>query len=392
MRRLILLFIILAIKISAIATETDSLMSVPIIGSWAVEGSVNASRILPTNVFLKSVSGNEAIIAPDLRASFRFSNRCRYGRLYPNVRQGLGFTLYNIIPHSSLGRPCGLYLFQNVRIAGEGRFSLEGEWNFGVSAGWSKYDPEALIANNAIGSKVNAILGIGLSGAYRLNSRWELKATINAQHFSNGNTHLPNAGVNTVGLMIGARYYLSPDKADNRVNIPDEKFKRGFSYDLTAYGAARRRIVSDGMDGYTIAPGSFAVAGINFAPMYDLNRYFRGGISLDMQYDESANLDKHRAVNTYGDNVKFYRQPFADCFAAGLSLRAELTLPVFSINLGLGRNIIANGPDTRIFYQTLALKAHVWDNAYLQVGYQLSNFHLPNNLMLGVGYTFGRTK
>ncbi|MDE5555055.1 MAG: acyloxyacyl hydrolase, partial [Muribaculaceae bacterium] len=65
-------------------------------------------------------------------------------------------------------------------------------------------------------------------------------------------------------------------------------------------------------------------------------------------------------------------------------------LPIFSINAGIGRNIIANGPDTRIFYQTLALKAYVWQGAFLQVGYQLSNFHLPNNLMLGVGYTFGR--
>ena len=77
---------------------------------------------------------------------------------------------------------------------------------------------------------------------------------------------------------------------------------------------------------------------------------------------------------------------------AGLSLRAELTLPIFSINVGLGRNIIANGPDTRIFYQTLALKAHVWRNAFIQVGYQLSEFHLPNNLMFGLGYTFGRLK
>ncbi|MDE6369565.1 MAG: acyloxyacyl hydrolase, partial [Muribaculaceae bacterium] len=98
----------------------------------------------------------------------------------------------------------------------------------------------------------------------------------------------------------------------------------------------------------------------------------------------------HRVENSYGEYIKFYRQPFADCFAAGLSVRTELTLPIFSINAGIGRNIIANGPDTRIFYQTLALKAYVWQGTFLQVGYQLSNFHLPNNLMLGVGYTFGR--
>lgn len=391
MNRLLLLLMIFCAGIQA-RSETDSIASQSVISDWSFGAAVNGSRILPTNSFLKTVSGNEVMIAPDIRASFKFSPKSRYGRLYPNVRQGLGLTLFNIVPRSSLGRPIGIYLFQSVRIAGNDRISLEGEWNFGVSAGWSKYDPEAQIVNNAIGSKVNAILGVGLSGVYRISNHWGLKATINALHFSNGNTHLPNAGVNTAGLMLGAQYYLSPVK-DNSVAQPiKEKFVRGFSFDVTVYGAARRRVVNDGFDGFVIAPGSFAVAGVNVAAMYDLNRYFRGGLSLDMQYDESANLDKHRVEDTYGERVKFYRQPFADCFAAGLSLRAELTLPVFSINVGIGRNIIANGPDTRIFYQTLALKAHVWRNAFIQVGYQLSNFHLPNNLMLGVGYTFGRMK
>lgn len=391
MKRIISFLIILSAWVTA-RSATDSISPRNTFGDWAVEAGVAGSRILPTNNLLKTVDGNEAMIAPDIRAGFSFSRHSRYGRLYPGVRQGIGLTLFNIVPHSSLGRPVGLYLFQTVRIAGNNRLALEGEWNFGVSAGWSKYDPDAPIVNNAIGSKVNAMLGVGLSGVWRISSHWGLKATVNAMHFSNGNTHLPNAGVNTAGLMLGARYYISPVEDVTRLPADKDTFRRGFSYDVTAYGAWRCRVVGDGMGGNVIAPGSFAVAGVNFAAMYDLNRYFRGGLSLDMQYDESANLDRHHADGSYGDHVKFYRQPFADCFAAGLSLRAELTLPIFSINVGLGRNIIANGPDTRIFYQTLALKAHVWRNAFIQVGYQLSEFHLPNNLMFGLGYTFGRLK
>lgn len=389
MKRAAVTFIILTAWITAVCANPDSIGANHKMTDWSVEAGINSSRIIPTNSFLKTVSGNDAIIAPDIRASFKFASSTRYGRLFPGVRQGLAVGLNNILPHSTLGSPALVYLFQSVKIAGSNRLWLEGEWNFGISAGWSKYNPAAEIVNNAIGSRINAMLGIGVSGVYAISDRWRLKATVNGIHYSNGNTHLPNAGVNTVGLMIGAQYIFDPMKSIAAVPV-SEKFNQGFSYDITAYGATRRRVAANGPDDYTMLKGSFGVAGINVAAMYDINRYFRFGLSADMQYDESANLAKHRVENSYGEYIKFYRQPFADCFAAGLSIRAELTLPIFSINAGLGRNIIANGPDTRIFYQTLALKAYVWQGAFLQVGYQLSNFHLPNNLMLGVGYTFGR--
>ncbi|MDE6368561.1 MAG: acyloxyacyl hydrolase, partial [Muribaculaceae bacterium] len=320
MKRLLLTIIIFIAWLNALCSNTDSISVQPKIADWSVEAGINSSHIIPTNSFLKTVSGNDAVIAPDIRASFKFGSSTRYGRLFPGVRQGLAVGLNNILPHSTLGSPALVYLFQSVRITGSRRIWLEGEWNFGISAGWSKYNPAAEIVNNAIGSRVNAMLGIGVSGVYAISDRWRLKATFNGIHYSNGNTHLPNAGVNTIGLMLGAQYIFDPIPSIESIHIP-ETFKRGFSYDVTAYGATRRRIAANGPDDYTVLKGSFGVAGINVAAMYDLNRYFRFGLSADMQYDESANLAKHRVENSYGEYIKFYRQPFADCFAAGLSVR-----------------------------------------------------------------------
>ena len=48
------------------------------------------------------------------------------------------------------------------------------------------------------------------------------------------------------------------------------------------------------------------------------------------------------------------------------------------------------GEDTRGFYQILALKTFLTQHVFLHVGYQLNNFKNPNNLMLGIGYRFGR--
>lgn len=383
-----LIFCLLCVS-TAFAVETDSLASQKPIGNFAIQASINTSSILPTNDFLRGNHDNTVNLSPDLRASFRFSPSTRFGRLYPNVRQGIGISPNIILPKSSFDCPTDIYLFQDVRLLKSGRWSLSAEWNFGISAGWRHFDSEKNPENTAIGSKINAMLGVGLTATYQINSSWAIRATANAIHYSNGNTHLPNSGVNTAGLMIGAMYTFDQlpeiDKA-----IHDTSFKPGFEYDLAVYGATRRRIAVDSSGENIVVPGKFGVAGMNFAPMYAVNRYFRAGISADFQYDESANIAGHLVEGTYGDQVKFYRQSFAERFSAGLSVRAELTLPIFSVNVGIGRNLIAKGPDTKIFYQTLTLKANVWRDSFLQVGYQLSEFHLPNNLMLGVGYTFGR--
>ncbi len=65
-----------------------------------------------------------------------------------------------------------------------------------------------------------------------------------------------------------------------------------------------------------------------------------------------------------------------------------------AINIGLGRNLICRGKDTDGWYNIFALKADVWHDCFIHIGYQLYNFKNPNNLMLGIGYRFnnGRSK
>ncbi len=353
------------------------------------------SWVVPTNAFLRGYDDGTRIVSgavsPHIRYSFKFSPETREGVLYPHAYQGVGVSYTQFFKETALGHPVNLYLFQGARIASLAPgLSLDYEWNFGASAGWKKFEPLDNPMHGPIGSNVNAYINLSLLLSYRIDSKWRVMAGIEGTHYSNGNTHLPNNGVNLIGGRIGVAYTIGEDRS-GEVPVAVESFKPGLGYDLTVYGATRQRILIEykGSVGEYI-PGSFGIAGMNFAPMYSFNRYLRAGVSADFQYDESANLAKYRVPGTFDENIKFYRQPFSKRFSAGLSLHAELTMPIFSINIGLGRNIIANGRDTKIFYQTLALKAYVIKGAYLQAGYQLRDFHQPNNLMLGVGYTFGK--
>ena len=357
---------------------------------------IRPGYVFPTHSFFKGDNAAGKAISTTLAAhvkyGFRFGRGTRLGRLYPHAVQGVGVSYNTYFNQREVGSPIAVYIFQTSRVASlSRRLSLDYEWNFGASFGWKKYDENTNPYNTAIGSTVNAYMSVGLLLDWRMTPNTSLRAGVTAAHYSNGNTEYPNAGANTIGATIGVTRHFGGGKAnsssyDTPPSEAQEQFKRHVSYDIVAYWAVRKRAVypPDGTPG--MAPGKFAVAGINFTPLYNFNKNLRAGLSLDMQYDESANLSNHVAGDgSVDEDVKFYRQPFSERISVGLSARVEFVMPIFSINAGVGRNIIYKGSDTDSFYQILALKADITRNFFLHIGYELNKFKDPNNLMLGIG-------
>ena len=118
--------------------------------------------------------------------------------------------------------------------------------------------------------------------------------------------------------------------------------------------------------------------------MRRLNRWVAIGAALDVQWDESAGLAPYWIEGSSDENIKFERPPFMKQVSAGLSAHAELTVPIFSVNAGLGYDVLSPRGNNR-FYQSLTLKTFVTDKLFLHVGYRLGDFKEPQNLMLGLG-------
>lgn len=358
--------------------------------------------VIPTCRWLRDLPQSEAVDAAagiNLQYAFSYSRDTRNERLYPHAYQGIGAGYVAFMPHTALGRPTSLYIFQGSRItAFSPRLSLNYEWSFGVSAGWHKYHPADGfdVLNGAVGSKVNFYLNAGVMLDWQLSRQWHLNTGIDLSHYSDGNTNLPNAGINNAGLRVGVAYVIDPSDPWERCPLPGD-FTRGMTWDVMGYGAARQRVLhlqpdgDEGEEQRVTIPGHFAVAGVSVAGMYRLDPMFAVGASVDVQYDESANLRCYLidGWNT-PDQMRFTRQPLNRRIATGIAIHAELTMPIFTLNVGLGRNIIARGKDTEVFYQTLAVKSYVWRGLFVNTGYQLCRFRNPSNLMFGLGYTFGR--
>ena len=323
-----------------------------------------------------------------LQYGFSFPSSSRQGRICPDAWQGIGASVSFMGNPKGIGTPVSVYAFQGAPIHRfSRRLSLYYEWNFGASFGWRPCDGEIAYSNLIVGSRVNAYINLGAGLKYRLSDSWSLMAGIDLTHYSNGNTSFPNPGVNLAGLRVGVETDLVNGREVSNLPVPTDgpSVSRRPEFDLTLYASLRKRVYRGG-DTPVLLNGRFAVAGLDFAPMWRITKNFRTGPSLDLQWDESTDLRRHYVSGTVSDDIHFTRPSFFRQVCAGLSGRAELVMPLFSVNVGIGYNLI--GPEeTRASYQLANLKVRLTDSFFLNIGYQLLNFQKQNNLMLGLGYT-----
>ena len=245
---------------------------------------------------------------------------------------------------------------------------------------------------------MTAYINVDLYLRYMLSNQWDLNLGASITHYSNGNTAIPNAGLNIAGIKASAAYYFNRREGGKGVRREGEKgvsrdgvdsaFQRHWAWDLTLYGAWKRKGLETETGAYAI-PGKYGVVGFNVNPLYQINRWLNVGPSFDASYDSSANMEFDVPQGDQGqepseEDVRL--APWQRRVALGLSGRVEFVMPYFTINFGIGHNFVnAQTEDLKGFYEILALKIHVLRKAYVHIGYSLYDFYYPNNLMLGLG-------
>lgn len=339
--------------------------------------------ILHTNDFLRGKNPEVRTMNHDmgyyLKYAFSAPEGSEQARIYHDTYQGIGIGWNEFNPQ--LGNPVSVFLLQGARIASlSNRLALNYEWNLGLTFGWKPYDEIDNPDNKLIGSRVTAYIGFDLYLRWIASRHVDLNFGLNVTHYSNGNTQFPNLGLNTAALRIGAAYYInrhSPRLLYRHEAMPP--VSHDITYDLILYGAWHQRgyYMSDG-EAY-ILPGTYAVAGFNFNPMYRFNHWLKAGLSLDGTYDRGANVD---LAGVAPESV--WRQ-----MALGASARVEFCMPYFAINFGIGINFVNATDDFHGIYELLALKLNLTHRFLLHIGYCLNDFHRPKHLMLGVGWRFG---
>lgn len=330
----------------------------------------------------------------NLKYAFSFTDP-RVRNYLPGGYQGVSLGLLNLgalekggfsKSKPNIGYPLLVYIFQGGPFHHFNHaLSLNYEWNFGAAFGWKPYSEANQNFNLTVGSKVNAYLNLNMSLQWQINEYVGIFGGIAVSHFSNGNTSFPNPGVNSFGIRLGAVYTLNPPVNGFKPCLPDTIKRRRLEYDISLWGAPRKRVFK-GIDPVVLRPGYFACAGISFAPMVRLGRWWRVGGAADIQWDQSSDMDRTYISGTTTEDIKFRHASFFRQVSAGISAHGELRMPIFAVNVGCGYNLYAP-KENRGSYQNITLKTYIGPKFFINVGYQLRNFQQQSSLMLGAGLT-----
>lgn len=322
-----------------------------------------------------------------LEYAFGFSRKTRFGKLYPHVRQGAGLSVCTFYDHSLMGTPFLAYIFQQARLLPLSKnLNLDYKWDLGASFGWKRTE---LIATRA-----NIYINVGLLLSWDISPAWTFSVGPEFTHCSNGDTRYPNGGANLINIRAGVTCHMGQDPAEDDRNfikayeseLRERSFAQRMEYDLILFGGWRAGKVND--ETFALINRPFPFFGLNFMPMYRLSRNFSIGASLDLLADRSADLyDVVKDIQT-GQVLSWRQPPLHEQMAAGLSLRADITMPIFTVGAGVGGFVAGTSDALQGIYSIFSLKAFVTDRLFLNVSYRLSTKNFTHNMMYGLGWRF----
>lgn len=325
--------------------------------------------VIPTHGFYNGWNPQKKVIRSTVTTDFQYTFSLSESRVY----QGGGVGIHSFFADDMMGSPVSFYILQGAPLLQICKGLTFGyEWNFGLSTGWK--DNASVIV-----SPINAYINVAVLFDWKINRYWSLIFGPEYTHFSNGDTMFPNGGANTINFRVGTRCDVSGNKEDGVEKIfefdgEERQFADNLTYDITAFGAWRADRYMDNDGRLVIDNNAYAVAGMHFNPLYHLNDYLLAGASIDMMYDASAN--------------RHFKQSAIKHCAAGVSVRGEISMPIFSVNVGAGYNLLHYGPDLKGFYGLFSLKAFLTGNLFLNVGYRLGQTNYAHNMMFGLGWRF----
>ena len=351
-------------------------------------------------------SGGKLLVSPDklkscytqyteIKVGFSsLGNRWKdivYGMPYYGI--GVGFYDFN---SKQSGHPISAYLVQGGTLkAFSDKSILEYEWNFGSSFNWKTYDPVTNPNNLVIGAKANIYFAANLFYIHALSKELDLNTGITFNHVSNGATHMPNAGVNTISAFVGLTYHFDRERVKNIYNpllrAPVYENSRLIS-DYSVYATVRQRKFPKEETGLSskFVDQNFFVAGFSYALLHMPDYEYRYGGGIDLVYDESAGY-KIKKIGERPDGSDITESNYGKTcgrFGLGLSARGDVVMPKYTVTGQIGYEVIKGKKQDSPFYQIFSVRVPLWNGVYTSFVLRIQKFSKAQYMFLGIGYTF----
>jgi len=368
--------------------------------SWFVSAQGNAGTVMQSNSFVNGPRQIPFYRSTALKAGVAVREGSPLDRIYGHPYFGLGFYHAEFFRDADLGSPWSVYLLQGAtpwRIApwlGAGY-----ELNLGLSWGWVPYNIKVKPQNIAIGSHVDVLFSVNAYLRWLLSRRLSMLTGASFTHFSNGDTHLPNNGINAISGFATLNYAFDAGRALLHDDSPKftEPPARRFVHDLTISTSVRGVKLDTLGTGLSLRyyNNRLQVWNVSYSLLRVAGWRYLWGPSVEMTYDESAGARGWTEPDpvTGAPVDRFALAPLADRLTLGLSLKGEMEMPYYSAFVQVGYDVArsrVNHPEEPArLYQILGLRFFPYKGLFCTFAIRATRFQSAQYFLLGAGWRFG---
>ncbi|RLD19208.1 MAG: hypothetical protein DRI71_12185 [Bacteroidetes bacterium] len=338
--------------------------------------------------------GIDEVFGGSIEIGWQATGSNRYDALLGYPAFGFGFLTYGFPQTGILGKPNAFYLFLNAPFKRWNKFSLNYILRLGMSYNWEPSDPVANPSHLALGSYRNLYISAGAEGQYLIGEQLSASFGVKFAHFSNGQSSLPNAGMNLLTPHIGIKYDFNGGDRPKYIKYPKPEFtEKGMVYYVTLGNGIRQIFFTPDSTTATLLPKqgvSYPVYNISMGAQYQFGWTGKLGGGVDFIYWGAYNPDIELGQ---GNVVQAVEYPFSDYLQLGIFISYEFVLNNISIIAQPGYRVIRKeykGMPTD-FYQHLGLKYHV-HNLIIGVGIRAVNFGQAEYIEWSLGYRIRKPK
>ncbi|TAG05864.1 MAG: hypothetical protein EAZ44_02655 [Cytophagia bacterium] len=313
-------------------------------------------------------------ISVDARLGFQSVGNAQPERAW---QQKLAFPFYGIgisytdFRSEALGKPITLYGFVNLPLRRFRKSSWNIEFATGLGFNFNPYNFESNSQNIAIGSPINAFVGLGTNYEFKISEKFDIRLGARLAHYSNGTVTQPNLGLNLVDFSVGGKYYF---KRTPFQTYTFERFKP--TYEIISFATfAQKQVPVNNLNGSLSGSPNYTAASISVDFLRQFNSFQKIGVGVAIYYDQSLEGNPKQAMTTLS------------YFTQGIHISSEIKAGRFALMGNLGfytfRKVMRDFP----VYTRLGFRYYCLSNLFF-TGILKAHLGMADMAEWGVGYRF----
>ena len=306
--------------------------------------------------------------------SFRQSLSSKYNwqSLLPGTEKGISLKYIDLKNPECLGKVWALTPFLNAAVIEKKTWKLSINASMGIAYASKIYHRTGNYRNTMFGSHLIATIGFGMECSFYLFEPVLISTGIDFFHYSNGETTLPNDGMNNGSFFFSTGYQFNKRVVPVKAEYPEFR-RKGHMSIIPVIGWK---------DLSPVKSRKYLNAALSAEYSYTLTRIQNIGAGIALFYDGSVRQLYLNDVEAGEDLDHSYRQ-----VKTGLYILHDINFYPVMIHIQTGYYLVNDRIEDRSrIFNRIGLRYFIHDRYFINITHKSHFFFKGDNLEWGVGY------